>query len=77
MATEKTSSIRFDKQLVPKLEAYTKKNKIKLNRLVNIAVEKFIAEPNSIPLVPIEDKDWEKGLAKAFKKHKKAMDELK
>ena len=77
MPTEKTSSIRFDEGLVPKIEAYVKKNKIKLNRLENIAVEKFISEPNSIELVPIENKEWEKGLAKAFKKHKKAMDELK
>lgn len=77
MASEKTSSIRFDEGFAPKIDAYVKKNRIKLNRLVNIAVEKFISEPNSITLVPIEDKDWEKSLSKAFKKHKKAMDELK
>ena len=77
MPSEKTSSIRFDEGLTQKIEAYVKKNKIKLNRLVNIAVEKFISEPNSISLVPIENKDWEKGITKAFKKHKKAMDELK
>lgn len=77
MPSEKTSSIRFDAVLVPKIEAYVKKNRLKLNRLVNMAVEKFISETNNIPLLPIEDKDWEKGLAKTFKKHKKAMDELK
>ena len=77
MPGEKTSSIRFDQGLVPKIEAYVRKNRIKLNRLVNIAVEKFISEPNSIPLVPIETKDWDKQLAEAYKKHRKAMDELK
>jgi hypothetical protein len=73
----KTSSIRFDQELVPRIEAYVRQNKIKLNRLVNLAVQKFISETNSIALVPIESKDWEKGVEKAFKKHKKAMDELK
>ena len=77
MPHEKTSSIRFDQGLVPKIEAYVRKNRIKLNRLVNLAVAKFISEPNSISLVPIDDKDWESGLARAFRKHKKAMDELK
>lgn len=77
MPSQKTSSIRFDEELVPKIEAYVRQNRIKLNRLVNIAVQKFISEPNSIPLIPIEPKSWEKSVAKAFKKHKKAMDEMK
>ena len=77
MRTTKTSSIRFDESLVPRINAYVRQNRIKLNRLVNLAVEKFISEPNSIPLIPIESKDWEKGLDKAFKRHKKTMDDLK
>ena len=77
MRSTKTSSIRFDENLVPRIETYVRRNRIKLNRLVNLAVEKFISEPNSISLVPIENKDWEKDLNRTFKRHKKTMDDLK
>lgn len=71
-------TIRFEDNLEPKIEAYLEKNPdIKLAKLVNLAVEKFIEEPHTIELVPVNPKDWENAAKKAFKKHKKAMDELK
>jgi hypothetical protein len=71
-------TIRFENDLQPKIEAYLKQNpNLKLAKLVNLAVEKFIQEPHSIELVPIDLKTWEIMAQQAFKKHKKAMDELK
>ena len=71
-------TIRFEDNLEPKIEAYLKKNPdVKLAKLVNLAVEKFIEQPHSIELVPIDPRDWAIAAGKAFKKHKKAMDELK
>ena len=70
-------TIRFDDELESKVEEYLEKNDIKFSQLVNIAVEKFISEPQSIELEPIDSKKWEKTIAKAYKKHKHAMDKLK
>ena len=71
-------TIRFEDSLEPKIEAYLKKNPdVKLAKLVNLAVEKFIEHPHSIELVPINPKDWDMAAKKAFKKHKKTMDDLK
>ena len=71
-------TIRFQDDLEPKIEAYLKKNPdVKLAKLVNLAVEKFIEHPHSIELVPINPQDWEIAAKKAFKKHKKTMDDLK
>ncbi len=71
-------TIRFEDNLEPKIEAYLERNpNLKLAKLVNLAVEKFIKQPHSIELIPINPKDWEGATQKAFKKHKKAMDELK
>ena len=60
------------------LDEYIEKNGLKLNQLVNIAVKKFITELNSIELHPVQTSDdqWDKAMKKAFKKNKKAMDEL-
>lgn len=74
----KPITVRLEDNLEQKVEAYLEKNpSIKLPKLVNLAVEKFIEEPHSIELVPIDPKEWEVAAQKAFKKHKKAMDELK
>jgi len=70
-------TIRFDDELESKVEKYLDKNDIKFSQLINIAVEKFISEPQSIELQPINDKDWDQAMKKSFKKHKGAMDKLK
>ncbi len=74
----KARTVRFEDQLDPLVDEYTEKNGLKLNQLVNIAVKKYITEPNSIELEPIKakDGDWNKTMKKAFRKNKKAMDEL-
>lgn len=74
----KARTIRFNEQLDSLVDEYTEKNGLKINQLVNIAVKKYISEPNSIELEPVEakDKEWSKAMKKAFKKNKKAMDEL-
>ena len=70
-------TVRFDDELEAKIEDYLEKNDIKFSQLVNLAVEKFITEPQSIVLKPIDSKKWEQTVAKAFKKHKGAMNKLK
>jgi len=71
-------TIRLENHIELKVAAYLKKNPaLKLAKLVNLAVEKFIEEPQTIELVPIETKDWEQAAKQAFKKHKKTMDDLK
>jgi hypothetical protein len=70
-------TVRFENELETKVEEYLEKNDIKFSQLVNIAVEKFISEPQSIELEPIDSKKWEQTIAKSFKKHKHAMDKLK
>lgn len=75
MSVPKT--VRFDDELEAKVEEYLEKNDIKFSQLVNIAVEKFISEPQSIQLEPISSKKWDQTVAKAYKKHKGAMDKLK
>jgi hypothetical protein len=70
-------TVRFDEKLEPKVEEYLEKNHIKFAQLINMAVEKFISEPQSIELSPIDPKKWDQTVAKAFKKHKNAMDKLK
>ncbi|MBI2605786.1 MAG: hypothetical protein HYW49_06865 [Deltaproteobacteria bacterium] len=70
-------SVRFENELEAKVEEYLEKNEIKFSQLVSIAVEKFISEPQSIQLEPIDSKKWEQTIAKAYKKHKGAMDKLK
>lgn len=70
-------TVRFDEALEHKVEKYIEKNHIKFAQLVNMAVEKFISEPQSIELEPIDSKKWDQTVAKAYKKHKNAMDKLK
>ncbi|MDC1174187.1 hypothetical protein OAT67_02255 [Bacteriovoracaceae bacterium] len=74
----KARTIRFNEQLDSMVDEYTNKNGLKLNQLVNIAVKKYISEPNAIELEPVDtnDGEWNANMKKAFSKHKKAMDEL-
>ena len=70
-------TVRFDEDLETKVEKYLEANGIKFSQLLSMAVTKFISEPQSIQLVPVDTKSFMKVATKAFKKHKDAMDKLK
>lgn len=70
-------TIRFDDDLEKKVEEYLEANGIKFVQLVNMAVAKFITEPQTIQLAPVDTNDFMATAQKAFKKHKDTMDKLK
>jgi len=70
-------TVRFDNELEQKVEEYLEANGIKFAQLVNMAVEKFITEPQTITLAPVDTKEFLSVAKKGFKKHKNAMDKLK
>lgn len=70
-------TVRLEDDLEKKVENYLEANGIRFAQLVNLAVEKFIKEPQTIQLAPVDEKDFATAAAKAFKKHKNAMDKLK
>ncbi len=70
-------TVRFDDELEKKIEQYLESNGIKFSQLVNLAVTKYITEPQTIRLAPVETKDFLATAKKAFGKHKDAMDKLK
>ena len=70
-------TVRLEEQLDERVEKYLVANGIKFSNLVNLALEKFISEPQTINLVPVGTKEFMKTAEKAFKKHKDAMDKLK
>ena len=70
-------TVRFEEELEEKVEKYLESNGIKFSQLVNMAVSKFISEPQTIQLSPVPTDEFLKSATKAFGKHKKAMDKLK
>ncbi len=70
-------SVRVEGDLEKKIEAYLDKNPVKFSQLVAMALEKFISEPQTIELRPVDDKRFLETAKKAFKKHKHTMDKLK
>ena len=70
-------SVRFEEELEEKVEKYLEANGLRFSQLVNMAVSKFISEPQTIQLAPVDQKEFLKTATKAFKKHKNAMDKLK
>lgn len=70
-------SIRLNAAIEEKVEIYLEQNGISFPDLVNMAVEKFISEPQTIELSPVSERTFLKSAKKAYKKHKKAMDKLK
>lgn len=70
-------TVRLEEDLEKKVESYLEANGIKFAQLVNLAVEKFIKEPQTIQLAPVDEKEFMIAATKAFKKHKHAMDKLK
>lgn len=53
-------TIRLDNGLEEKVKVYCRKNGVSINRLVNMAVEKFIAEKHVIEMLPLEKEDLER-----------------
>lgn len=70
-------TVRFDDDLEKKIEEYLEANGIKFTQLVNMAVTKFISEPQTIRLAPVATQDFLATAKTAFRKHKNAMDKLK
>ena len=70
-------TVRFDDDLEKQVEKYLYSNGLKFTQLVNLAVAKFITEPQSIQLAPVDSKDFLETAKKAFKKHKNALEKLK
>ena len=63
-------TVRFDDALEKQVKQYLDANGLKFAQLVNIAVAKFISEPQTIELAPVNTKDFMATAEKAFKKHK-------
>ena len=72
----KARTVRLDLEIDPLVDRFVEKNDINFNKLVNLAVREFISKPHSIELLPITADELEKNMKKAYKKHKKTMDEL-
>jgi antitoxin component of RelBE/YafQ-DinJ toxin-antitoxin module len=70
-------TVRFDDELEKQVESYLEANGLKFSQLVNLAVAKFITEPQTIQLSPVETKSFVAEGKKAYRKHKDAMDRLK
>ena len=70
-------TVRFDEELEHTVEEYLEANGVKFSQLVNMAVSKFISEPQTIHLAPVRKEAFTDQAKKAFKKHKDAMDKLK
>ena len=82
MAAPKLSlpkSVRLDPSLEKKVIRYLKANTelLTFSKLINLALEKFVSEPQTIELTPISDDEFLDAGSKAFKAHKDAMDRLK
>lgn len=70
-------TVRFEEELEEKVERYLENNEIKFSQLINMAVEKFISQPQTIELKPVDTQEFIRSARKAYKKHKGAMDKLK
>jgi hypothetical protein len=70
-------TVRFEEELEERVEKYLENNEIKFSQLINMAVEKFISEPQTIELRPVDTQEFLKSAKKAFKKHKSVMDKLR
>jgi len=70
-------SIRLREELEEKIESYMEMNGIKFTELLNNALEKYISEPQTITLKPIDSKDFMELAKNATKKHRHALNKLK
>ncbi|MFZ4715603.1 MAG: hypothetical protein ACOYL6_17910 [Bacteriovoracaceae bacterium] len=72
-----TASFRMKDELKEKVDKYLEKNHLSFSALANLALEKFISEPATIHLEPVNEDDFVNLAKKVYKKHKHAMDKLK
>ncbi len=72
----KARTVRLDDEFDLLVDRFVEKNDINFNKLVNLAVKEFISKPHTIELEPISADEWDKNMKKAYKKHKKTIDEL-
>ena len=56
MGCGKPKSFRFDAELEQRVRAYLELNNINLNALINLAVDKFISEQQTIEMKPVPSK---------------------
>jgi hypothetical protein len=70
-------TVRFEEDLEQKVEEYLEVNEVKFSQLINMAVAKFISEPQTIHLTPVKTDAFVAQAKKALNKHKDAMDKLK
>ena len=70
-------TVRFDDELEEKIDEYLETNDIKFSQLVNMAVNKFISESQTIELVPVKTEDFMKVAEDVIEEHSDALDRLK
>ena len=70
-------TVRLEDDLELQIEKYLEANGLRFANLVNMALKKFISEPQRIELVPVPEQEFLNKAKKAFKKHKDTMDKLK
>ena len=73
----KARTVRLNDKLDSRVDEHIRRNGLKFNQLVTLAVEKYISAPNTIDLVPVNDEEWNRLTEQNFEKNKEAMDELK
>ena len=75
MAVAKT--IRISEEVNSMADEFARKNGLKFNQVVSLALEKYVGEQNTVELEPINKKKWEEASNDTFSKHKKTIDDLK
>ena len=70
-------TIRLKDEVEQKVETYMEINGVRFSDLINNALDKYISEPQTIVLQPVDSKKFLEKAKGALKKHKHAMDKLK
>lgn len=60
-------TVRLEEELEHKVEEYLEANGVKFSQLMNMAVAKFISEPQTIHLSPVKTEAFSEQAKKAFK----------
>jgi antitoxin component of RelBE/YafQ-DinJ toxin-antitoxin module len=56
--SQQTTSFRIKENLKEKVDLYLEKNQLSFTALANMALEKFISEPTTITLLPVDDDEF-------------------
>jgi antitoxin component of RelBE/YafQ-DinJ toxin-antitoxin module len=75
--SQQTTSFRIKENLKEKVDLYLEKNQLSFTALANMALEKFISEPTTITLLPVDDDEFVAKSKKMMKKYKHTIDKLK